>query len=170
MTYAVGIYYSPDNVTDEEAETTLSSGTVSSIDEEVDEAIYEPPVADLPEAAFQPPCKGPDWYKVAVDLWMVVEIDKKGFSEKLEYDAELDLILAPEGNFVGIAATKIRADEMTTSRAVSVPIRNENGDRIGEEVVAEHVYLTYKATIKGTTELKKLLAFLKSEGMLQHQG
>ena len=169
MTFPFGLYYSPEYVTDEEVETTISSGTVSSIDEEVEEAIYEPPMAN-PEGSYQPPCKGPDWYEAAIDLWMIVEIEKKGFSEKLEYDPELDLILAPDAKFLGFAATKVRTDEMTTTKVIEVPIRNEEGERIGENILAESVYLTYKATIKGTTELKKLLAFLKSEGMLQHQG
>ena len=170
MTFPFGLYYSPNNVTEEEAETTFSGESISSIDEEEIESIYEPPVTDLPEGFLKPHSTGPDWYDASMDLWMVVEIEKKGFSEKLEYDAELDLILAPESKFLGFAATKARTDEMTTAPPVGVPIRNKIGAVVGEDVVSEHVYITYKASVKGTAELKKLLTFLKEEGMLQSQG
>lgn len=105
-----------------------------------------------------------------VDIWLIVEIDKKNFSERIEYDEELDLLLAPEGKFVGFASTKAEADRMTTAKLKEVEVRGEPEDGIRHEVVADAVYITYKAEIKGQKELRKLLEFLKSEGMLKPQG
>ena len=111
----------------------------------------------------------PGYSGPGVDLWMIVEVPKEKFSDKIEYDARLDLLLAPEGKFAGFAKTRAEADGMTTSKLKEVEVRGTPEDGVRKEVVGDSVYLTYKAQIKGTSDLKKLLEFFLSEGMLKPQ-
>lgn len=112
---------------------------------------------------------GPGYSGPGADLWMVVEVPKERFSEKIEYDEKLDLLLASEGKFVGFAKTKIEVDKMTTSKLKEVEIQGSPEDSGRKDLVAESVYLTYKAQVRGTSDLKKLLEFFLSEGMLKPQ-
>ena len=104
-----------------------------------------------------------------LDLWMVVEIKKENFSEKIEFDEELGVFLAPEGKFVGFALTRHDVDEMTTAKLHEVETPGEIEGTTHTELASQYVYLTYKAELKGAEALKKLLGFLVSEGMLKPQ-
>ncbi len=95
-----------------------------------------------------------------INLWLVVELPSNDFSKKIEYNEELDLLLASEGKFVGFARTREELIQMTTSS-----LDPESAD----EVSASHVYLTYRAEFRGTKDLQKLLEFLLAEGMLKPQ-
>lgn len=104
-----------------------------------------------------------------VNLWLLVALPANDFSEKIEYNEELDLLLAPEGKFVGFAHTREELLRMTTSKMRETEVRGEPGDGPAIEVLADYVYLTYKAEFKGTEDLQKLLEFLLAEGMLKPQ-
>ncbi len=106
----------------------------------------------------------------SVSLWLIVEIPKEKFSEKIEYNEELDLLLAPAGKFIGFALSGLDVDKMTTSKLKEVELRGEPEEGLRKEVVAESVYLTYKAEVRGHKELLKLLEFLLAEKMLKPQG
>jgi len=104
-----------------------------------------------------------------VPLWMVVEVSAQDFSEKIEYNEELDLLLAPEGRFVGFAKSKAEADEMTTGKLVELAPPETEDEKILPKVKTDSVYLTYKADFRGTADLQKLLEFLLTEGLLKPQ-
>lgn len=112
---------------------------------------------------------GPGLGVFSIDLWMIVEVPKEKFSDKIEYDEELNLLLAPEGKFAGFAKTRAEADKMTTSKLKEVEIREAPEGGVHKEFVGDSVYLTYKAEINGTSDLRKLLEFFLSEGMLKPQ-
>jgi hypothetical protein len=104
-----------------------------------------------------------------VPLWLVVALPADDFSKKIDYNEELDLLLAPEGNFVGFAHTREELSEMTTAKLGEIEVPNGPKDAPSIEVLADYVYLTYKAEFKGTEDLQKLLEFLLAEGMLKPQ-
>ncbi|KKK89388.1 hypothetical protein LCGC14_2733580 [marine sediment metagenome] len=111
-----------------------------------------------------------DHSSLNVPLWLIVEISAQDFSSKIDYNEELDLLLAPKGNFIGFATSSDELDSITTSksREVKVCISGSEGG-VQTEVRADYVYLTYKAGFKGTKDLQKLLEFLLKEGMLKPQ-
>jgi hypothetical protein len=104
-----------------------------------------------------------------VPLWLVVALPADNFSEKIEYDEKTDLLLAPEGKFVGFAKTREELAEMTTAKLGEIEVKKGPKDTPRVEVLADFVYLTYKAEFKGTEDLQKLLDFLLVEGMLKPQ-
>jgi len=104
-----------------------------------------------------------------VPLWLVVALPADNFSEKIEYDEKTDLLLAPEGKFVGFAQSREELAEMTTAKLGEIEVKKGPDDEPTTEVLADFVYLTYKAEFKGTEDLQKLLDFLLVEGMLKPQ-
>jgi hypothetical protein len=58
---------------------------------------------------------------------------------------------------------------MTTAKLGEIEVPNGPKDAPSIEVLADYVYLTYKAEFKGTEDLQKLLEFLLAEGMLKPQ-
>ncbi len=109
-----------------------------------------------------------------VTLWFVVEIGKKNFSEKIDYNEELGLLLASDGRFIGVARSLTELEEMTTAKSrevevVDKPKDGESKSTVHIETVTDNVYLTYKAEVRGTEGLEKLLAFLLAEEMLKPQ-
>jgi len=104
-----------------------------------------------------------------VPLWLVVALPADNFSDKIDYDEKMDLLLAPEGKFVGFALNGEELAKMTTSTLGEVEVRKEPEEGPTTEVLADYVYLTYKAEFKGTEDLQKLLEFLLAEGMLKPQ-
>ena len=104
-----------------------------------------------------------------VNLWLVVALPANDFSKKIEYNEELGLLLAPEGKFIGFAHTREELHRMTTSKLEETEARGEPEDGPAIEVLADYVYLTYRAEFRGTEDLQKLLEFLLVEGMLKPQ-
>ncbi len=104
-----------------------------------------------------------------VNLWLVVKLPADDFSKKIEYNEEMDLLLAPEGEFVGFAHTREELTVMTTAKLGETEVQGEPEEAPTIEVLADYVYLTYKAEFRGTEDLQKLLEFLLAEGMLKPQ-
>jgi len=105
-----------------------------------------------------------------VDLWLVVELPSDDFSDKIRYDEETDLLLASRGKFIGFARSREELDQMTTTEFTGA----EEPDDVpegGEVKIARpgHVYLTYRAQLRGTADLQTLLEFLLAENLLQPQ-
>ncbi len=124
---------------------------------------YAAYIKDLEEGTEEPP-SGP-----LVPLWMVVALPADDFSKKIDYDDKMDLLLAPEGKFVGFALGREELAKMTTSKLEEIESREGPEGAPSIEVLADFVYLTYKAEFKGTEDLQKLLEFLLAEGMLKPQ-
>lgn len=124
---------------------------------------YAAYIKNLEEDTEEPP-SGP-----LVPLWLVVALPADDFSDKIDYDEKMDLLLAPEGKFVGFALTREELNKMTTSTLEEIESREGPEGAPATEVLADCVYLTYKAEFKGTEDLQKLLEFLLAEGMLKPQ-
>lgn len=104
-----------------------------------------------------------------VPLWLIVALPADNFSDKIDYDEKMDLLLAPEGKFVGFALGREELAKKTTSVLEEIESREGPEGAPTTEVLADYVYLTYKAEFKGTEDLQKLLEFLLAEGMLKPQ-
>jgi hypothetical protein len=105
-----------------------------------------------------------------VEMWLVVELPSDSFSDKIRYDEETDLLLASKGKFIGFARSREELEQMTTTEFTGA---EDPDDELEEgktkEVLPGHVYLTYRAQLRGTADLQTLLEFLLAEKMLQPQ-
>jgi hypothetical protein len=104
-----------------------------------------------------------------VPLWLVVELPADDFSDKIRYDEETDLLLASRGKFIGFATSKEELDRMTTATLGNIEVQKDPEEEPTHEVLADYVYLTYKAEFRGTADLQTLLEFMLAERMLKPQ-
>jgi hypothetical protein len=85
------------------------------------------------------------------NFYIVLRMNKKDFSEKIEFIAEPPMMLPKEecGEFVGIARNKDELDKMV------------------EEKNDDYIHLVFQAKIQGRAAWRDLLMFMGNHNMLQ---
>ena len=133
--------------------SATSSGTAS------DDTVYAQWAEALQDYAEQTNSQG----LPSTTFWIVLEIPKKNFSEKIEDHPTLPLQMpvSGTGTLTGIARTQEEVDEMTIPAG---PDRKTG--KVAADPRRDNVYMTYKIKLQGKQAWRDFIEFCGEHDML----